>query len=273
MRILSHFVLTVSRKGSQHISCDASVLIAIVDDKPGKMPIERCSELQRLLGQANSFINSHERERSALGDFGGPEELAGLSLDELRDEVMQLRSRAPDAPHAAASSSGPAAVVTGQLMLLSVPWMIQSFKCGFRTCMTDWCALHCIGLHWIADEARRKLEEEVLTELAGHPTVVYIRGLEDECEGYREALAVRPFLHFSLPFVHFSSHHKYAHSNQMGVLCILTRTPHCRTPYMHAVLVLTYYATGRVEAHPRPTCCTGVQGQDCGQAQGATAVL
>ena len=43
----------------------------------------------------------------------------------------------------------------------------------------------------IADDARRKLEEEVLTELASHPTVAYIRGLEDECEGYREALAVR----------------------------------------------------------------------------------
>ena len=35
------------------------------------------------------------------------------------------------------------------------------------------------------------MEEEVLTELASHPTVAYIRGLEDECEGYREALAVR----------------------------------------------------------------------------------
>ena len=43
----------------------------------------------------------------------------------------------------------------------------------------------------IAEEARRRLEEEVLTELASHPTVAYIRGLEDECEGYREALAVR----------------------------------------------------------------------------------
>ena len=38
---------------------------------------------------------------------------------------------------------------------------------------------------------RRRVEEEVLTELASHPTVAYIRGLEDECEGYREALAVR----------------------------------------------------------------------------------
>ena len=44
------------------------------------------------------------------------------------------------------------------------------------------------------DVERRRLEEEVLTELASHPTAVYIRGLEDECEGYREALQVRSSL-------------------------------------------------------------------------------
>eukprot|EP01045_Picozoa_sp_COSAG04_P058754 COSAG04_NODE_28743_length_273_cov_1.408046_1_plen_84_part_01 len=48
------------------------------------------------------------------------------------------------------------------------------------------------------DVERRRLEEEVLTELASHPTAVYIRGLEDECEGYREALQVRSRTHSPL---------------------------------------------------------------------------
>ena len=48
------------------------------------------------------------------------------------------------------------------------------------------------------DVERRRLEEEVLTELASHPTAVYIRGLEDECEGYREALQVRTRTHSPL---------------------------------------------------------------------------
>jgi hypothetical protein len=77
------------------------------------MPIERCTELQRLLAQANSFIGGQEREQSALGDFGGPEELAGLSLDELRDEVMRLRSQARDGPHAISSSVQGGGAVTG----------------------------------------------------------------------------------------------------------------------------------------------------------------
>ena len=77
------------------------------------MPIERCTELQRLLAQANSFINGQEREKSALGDFGGPEELAGLSLDELRDEVMRLRAQVRDGPHASGSSTQGGGAVTG----------------------------------------------------------------------------------------------------------------------------------------------------------------
>ena len=82
----------------------------LLDDKPGKMPIERCAELQRLLGQANSFISGQEREKAALGDFGGPEELASLSLDELRDEVMRLRTHSADAPHASRGGQGGGAV-------------------------------------------------------------------------------------------------------------------------------------------------------------------
>ena len=85
----------------------------VLDDKPGKMPIERCTELQRLLAQANSFIGGQERSRSALGDFGGPEELAGLSLDELRDEVMRLRAQAHDGPHATSRSAQAGGAVTG----------------------------------------------------------------------------------------------------------------------------------------------------------------
>jgi len=86
---------------------------AVSDDKPGKMPIERCTELQRLLGQANSFIRGQERDRSALGDFGGPEEVAGLSLDELRDEVMRLRAQAHDGPHAISSGVQAGEAATG----------------------------------------------------------------------------------------------------------------------------------------------------------------
>ena len=157
-----------------------SMLIA-PDDKPGKMPIERCAELQRLLSQAGNFIATHEQEGSALGDFGGPEELAGLSLDELRDEVMQLRGRAPDAPHAVAASAGGAPsgafTFTFALNLLQRSWMTLWLTVLLCCCM-------------FTEESRRRVEEEVLTELASHPTVVYIRGLEDECEGYREALSV-----------------------------------------------------------------------------------
>ena len=79
---------------------DARIDLFASDDKPGKMPIERCTELQRLLAQANSFIGAQEQEKSALGDFGGPQELAGLSLDELRDEVMRLRAQVADGPDA-----------------------------------------------------------------------------------------------------------------------------------------------------------------------------
>merc|ERR1712093_202890 len=100
-------------------------------------------ELQRLLSHTKAFITQHEGPASRLGDFGGlEEELGGMSIDELRDEVMQLRARTVDG-----APPGPS-----------------------------------------DDVERRRLEEEVLTELASHPTAVYIRGLEDECEGYREAL-------------------------------------------------------------------------------------
>lgn len=94
------------------LQCDAPIC-ATLDDKPGKMPIERCTELQRLLAQANSFIGSQEQEKSALGDFGGPEEVAGLSLDELRDEVMRLRAHARDGPHATGGSAQGGGAATG----------------------------------------------------------------------------------------------------------------------------------------------------------------
>jgi hypothetical protein len=38
------------------------------------------------------------------------------------------------------------------------------------------------------------VEEDVLTDLASHPTVAYIRSLEEECNGYRTALKVRTFI-------------------------------------------------------------------------------
>ena len=37
---------------------------------------------------------------------------------------------------------------------------------------------------------RAAMEEQVLTELASHPTVTYVRALEEEREGYRDALQV-----------------------------------------------------------------------------------
>ena len=77
------------------------------------------------------------------------EEIASLSLDELRDEVMRLRANpgAADVPRGTADIGSAA-----------------------------------------GDDLRHHIEEEVLTELSSHPTVAYIRGLEDEAGGYRDAL-------------------------------------------------------------------------------------
>jgi len=145
------------------------------DDKPGKMPIDRCQELQRLLSHTKAFITQHEGPASRLGDFGGlEEELGGMSIDELRDEVMQLRARTVDG-----APPGP----SGECRCLAI----------LRAANTD------TSLAVTPDDVeRRRLEEEVLTELASHPTAVYIRGLEDECEGYREALQVRSRTHSPL---------------------------------------------------------------------------
>ena len=42
----------------------------------------------------------------------------------------------------------------------------------------------------VDEESRQRLEQQVLTELASHPTVTYVRALEEEREGYRDALQV-----------------------------------------------------------------------------------
>ena len=120
------------------------------EDKPGKMPIERCHELQRLLGHATNFTRNQEERRETRSRMASAvDEVASLSLDELRDEVMRLRAN-PGAGEEAPMDAGVGSVDTEGL--------------------------------------RHRLEEEVLTELSSHPTVAYIRGLEEESSGYRDAL-------------------------------------------------------------------------------------
>ena len=78
------------------------------NDKPGTMPIERCEELQRLLGNTMSFIKKNEgraaRESRTMGTDA--DEIAAMSLDELRDEVMRLRTQSGGTQVAASGADG-----------------------------------------------------------------------------------------------------------------------------------------------------------------------
>eukprot|EP01052_Picozoa_sp_SAG31_P009188 SAG31_NODE_478_length_15144_cov_15.165769_10_plen_188_part_00 len=119
------------------------------EDKPGKMPIDRCAELKRLLGHANSFISKRDNGHAITvqGSRNIPATVAAMSLDELRDEVVRLSTE---------GMSGAAASSSEQDL----------------------------------ESERAAMEEQVLTELASHPTVTYVRALEEEREGYRDALQV-----------------------------------------------------------------------------------
>lgn len=96
------------------------------EDKPGKMPIERCEELQRLLGHAQKFVNQHESHQMEHVMRSEADEIAAMSLDDLRDEIMRLRSQ----EGAAASGGGGGSAGAGGAM------MMTSFTCTACTaCM------------------------------------------------------------------------------------------------------------------------------------------